>query len=125
MARKKNKASKRTPVSYFLHDDESSEAELVTKKCFPSDVGKDWTLSRPYGEDIEVLETIREVSGETVDPAIPPKSNGSPPASEKEEEHQPVRHHSEWIVEPPVAKSTSDADTSCVCEYNQPVSRYV
>jgi hypothetical protein len=125
MAGKKKKGSKRTPVSYFLNEDETGEAELVTKECFPSDVGKDWTLSRAGGEDIEVLETIREVSGETVEPPIPPKSDGLPPAREKEEERQSVPHHSEWIVEPLVAKSTSDADTSCVCEYKQPVSRYV
>jgi hypothetical protein len=125
MAGKKKKASKRTPVSYFLNEDETGEAELLTKECFPSDVGKDWTLSRAGGEDIEVLETIREVSAETVEPAIPPNLDGLPPAREKEEARQPVPHHSECMVEPLVAKSTSDAETSCVCEYNQPVSRYV
>jgi hypothetical protein len=120
MAGKKKKASKRTPVNEV----ETGEAELVTKECFPSDVGNDWTLSRAGGEYIEVLETIREVSGEPVE-TIPPKLDCLPPAREKEEERQPVPHHSECIVEPLVAKGTSDADTSCACEYNQPVRRYV
>jgi hypothetical protein len=127
MAGKKRKASnwKRAPVCevpYFLNDEEDDAAGSKAREALPSDVGNDWTSALAGGEDVNILETIREVPGETVEPAIRPISDSLPPR-ENEGEPEPSPHHAGWTVEPFLAVASNNADASSVSEYDQPVDR--
>jgi hypothetical protein len=127
MAGKKRKASnwKRAHVGevpYFLNDEEDDAAGSQAREALPSDVGNDLTSALAGREDVKILETIREVPGETVEPAIRPISD-SLPRRENEGEPEPSPHHADWAVEPFLAVGSNGADASWACEYDQPVGR--
>jgi hypothetical protein len=117
MAGRKKKANRweRTPAReapYFLNDKEADAAESLTREPLPSG----------SGEDLNILETIRELPGETAEPVLMPKPVNRPPC-ESERDSQSAPHNADWTVEPFLAVNSNNADASWVREYDQPVGR--